>query len=163
MKRYFIIFFLIFGISFNVNALIISDEDMKKEIDNIFINRISDSYSIDYSDDINIKDINDYFKANYMLNSTSTNVYTYEDFINFNKLRNYPRTENNKYIFDVSFNIKNDDEYNKIIEFGNKLKEKYINLSDEEKVFLIINYIKNNISKSDSTSLYDAIYNKNIN
>ena len=163
MKRYFIIFFLLMSISFTVNALAITNEDMIKEIDNIFTNRISNSYSIEYSNEVNIKEVNNYVKSKYMLDSSFINVYTYEDFILFNKLRDYPRIENNNYTIDVKFNITKEDEYNKVIEFGNKLKEKYINLTEEEKVYLVINYIKNNITKSDSTTLYDAIYNKNIN
>ena len=163
MKRYSILVILLMCITFNVNALCISNEDMIKEIDNIFTNRISNSYSIEYSNEVNIKEVNNYVKSKYMLDSSFTNVYTYEDFIVFNKLRDYPRIENNNYIIDIKFNITKEDEYNKVIEFGNKLKEKYINLTEEEKVYLVINYIKNNITKSDSTSLYDAIYNKNIN
>ena len=163
MKRYSILIILLMCITFNVNALCISNEDMIKEIDNIFTNRISNSYSIEYSNEVNIKEVNNYVKSKYMLDSSFTNVYTYEDFIVFNKLRDYPRIENNNYIIDIKFNITKEDEYNKVIEFGNKLKEKYINLTEEEKVYLVINYIKNNITKSDSTSLYDAIYNKNIN
>ena len=163
MKRYSILIILLMCITFNVNALCISNEDMIKEIDNIFTNRISNSYSIEYSNEVNIKEVNNYVKSKYMLDSSFTNVYTYEDFILFNKLRDYPRIENNNYIIDIKFNITKEDEYNKVIEFGNKLKEKYINLTEEEKVYLVINYIKNNITKSDSTSLYDAIYNKNIN
>ena len=163
MKRYSILVILLMCITFNVNALCISNEDMIKEIDNIFTNRISNSYSIEYSNEVTIKEVNNYVKSKYMLDSSFTNVYTYEDFILFNKLRDYPRIENNNYIIDIKFNITKEDEYNKVIEFGNKLKEKYINLTEEEKVYLVINYIKNNITKSDSTSLYDAIYNKNIN
>ena len=163
MKRYSLIFILLMCITFNVNAISASNEDMIQDIDNIFTNRISNSYELEYSNDVNIYDINKYFKSNYMLSSKYINVYTYEDFINYDKFRNYPRVENNKYIFDVKFNLNNDDEYNKVLEFGNKLNDKYNYLTDDEKVYLVVNYIKNNITKSDSTSLYDAIYNSNIN
>jgi len=163
MKRYFIIFFLLLSFPLNINALVVSNDDMTKEIDNIFSSRVSDSYIIEYSDSIDIKEINTYFKSKYMLDSRTTNVYTYEDFINYNKLRNYPKSYGNKYMFEVEFNIKDESEYNKVLEFGSKLKDKYSNLTEDEKVYLVINYIKNKISKDNTTSLYDAIYNHKIN
>ena len=163
MKRYSLIFILLMCLTFNVNAISLSNEDMYQKIDNIFSNRISNSYEIEYSNDVNIDEVNNYFKTKYMLDSIITNVYTYEDFINYDKLRNYPTIDNNKYIFDVKFNLVNESEYNKVIEFGNKLKDKYNDLSDDEKVYLVINYIKNNVTKSNSTSLYEGIYNSNIN
>jgi hypothetical protein len=150
-------------LTFNVNAISTSNEDMYKEIDSIFNNRISNSYELEYSNEVNINDVNSYFKSKYMLDSSITNIYTYEDFINYDKLKRYPIVDNNKYIFSVKFNLRNENEYNKVIEFGNKLKDKYNYLSDDEKLYLVINYIQNNITKSDSTSLYDAIYNNNIN
>lgn len=163
MKRYSLIFILLMCLTFNVNAISTSNEDMYKEIDSIFNNRISNSYELEYSNEVNINDVNSYFKSKYMLDSSITNIYTYEDFINYDKLKRYPIVDNNKYIFSVKFNLRNENEYNKVIEFGNKLKDKYNYLSDDEKVYLVINYIQNNITKSDSTSLYDAIYNNNIN
>ena len=163
MKRYSLIFILLMCLTFNVNAISTSNEDMYKEIDSIFNNRISNSYELEYSNEVNINDVNSYFKSKYMLDSSITNIYTYEDFINYDKLKRYPIVDNNKYIFSVKFNLKNENEYNKVIEFGNKLKAKYNYLTDDEKIYLVINYIQNNITKSDSTSLYDAIYNNNIN
>lgn len=163
MKRYSFLFIFLMLITFKVKALVITNEEMIKNIDDIFASRVSDSYTIEYSNDIDINYINKYIRNNYSLKETSTNIYTYEDFINYNRLRFTPTVNNNKYTFEVQFNILKDDEYNEVMEFGRLLKDKYSNLSDSEKVYLVINYIKNNITKSNSTSLYDAIYNNNIN
>ena len=163
MKRYSFLFIFLMLITFKVKALVITNEEMIKNIDDIFASRVSDSYTLEYSNDIDINYINKYIRNNYSLKETSTNIYTYEDFINYNKLRFTPTVNNNKYTFEVQFNILKDDEYNEVMEFGRLLKDKYSNLSDSEKVYLVINYIKNNITKSNSTSLYDAIYNNNIN
>ena len=163
MKRYSFLFIFLMLITFKVKALVITNEEMIKNIDDIFASRVSDSYTIEYSNDIDINYINKYIRNNYSLKETSTNIYTYEDFINYNRLRFTPTVNNNKYTFEVQFNILKDDEYNEVMEFGRLLKAKYSNLSDSEKVYLVINYIKNNITKSNSTSLYDAIYNNNIN
>ena len=163
MKRYSFLFIFLMLITFKVKALVITNEEMIKNIDDIFASRVSDSYTIEYSNDIDINYINKYIRNNYSLKETSTNIYTYEDFVNYNKLRFTPTVNNNKYTFEVQFNILKDDEYNEVMEFGRLLKDKYSNLSDSEKVYLVINYIKNNITKSNSTSLYDAIYNNNIN
>lgn len=163
MKRYSFLFIFLMLITFKVKALAITNEEMIKNIDDIFASRVSDSYTLEYSNDIDINYINKYIRNNYSLKETSTNIYTYEDFINYNKLRFTPTVNNNKYTFEVQFNILKDDEYNEVMEFGRLLKDKYSNLSDSEKVYLVINYIKNNITKSNSTSLYDAIYNNNIN
>ena len=163
MKRYSFLFIFLMLITFKVKALVITNEEMIKNIDDIFASRVSDSYTLEYSNDIDINYINKYIRNNYSLKETSTNIYTYEDFVNYNKLRFTPTVNNNKYTFEVQFNILKDDEYNEVMEFGRLLKDKYSNLSDSEKVYLVINYIKNNITKSNSTSLYDAIYNNNIN
>lgn len=163
MKRYSFLFIFLMLITFKVKALAITNEEMIKNIDDIFASRVSDSYTLEYSNDIDINYINKYIRNNYSLKETSTNIYTYEDFINYNRLRFTPTVNNNKYTFEVQFNILKDDEYNEVMEFGRLLKDKYSNLSDSEKVYLVINYIKNNITKSNSTSLYDAIYNNNIN
>lgn len=163
MKRYSFLFIFLMLITFKVKALAITNEEMIKNIDDIFASRVSDSYTLEYSNDIDINYINKYIRNNYSLKETSTNIYTYEDFINYNRLRFTPTVNNNKYTFEVQFNILKDDEYNEVMEFGRLLKDKYNNLSDSEKVYLVINYIKNNITKSNSTSLYDAIYNNNIN
>jgi hypothetical protein len=136
---------------------------MIRVINNIFQNKISDSYSIEYSNDVDINEINKYFKTNYMLSSSNTNVYTYEDFIIFDKIRNYPVVQDNKYNFSVKFNLVSKSEYDDVIKFGKELNNKYNNLSEDEKVYLVINYIKNNITKSGFTSLYEAIYNYNSN
>lgn len=162
MKRYSFLFIFLMLITFKVKALVITNEEMIKNIDDIFASRVSDSYTIEYSNDIDINYINKYIRNNYSLKETSTNIYTYEDFINYNRLRFTPTVNNNKYTFEVQFNILKDDEYNEVMEFGRLLRDKYNNLSDSEKVYLVINYIKNNITKSNSTSLYDAIYNNNI-
>ena len=163
MKRYFLLFISLMCITCNVNAISLSNEDMIRVINNIFQNKISDSYSIEYSNDVDINEINKYFKTNYMLSSSNTNVYTYEDFIIFDKIRNYPVVQDNKYNFSVKFNLVSKSEYDDVIKFGKELNNKYNNLSEDEKVYLVINYIKNNITKSGFTSLYEAIYNYNSN
>ena len=163
MKRYSFLFIFLMLITFKVKALVITNEEMIRNIDDIFASRVSSSYTLEYSSDIDINYVNKYVRNTYSLKDTNTNIYTFEDFINYNKLRYTPTIEDNKYTFDVEFNILKNEEYLKVLEFGNLLKDKYSNLTDAEKIYIVINYIKNNIKKSDSTSLYDAIYNYNIN
>ena len=161
MKRYSILVILFLCLTFNVNAMCLSNEDMIKEIDNIFTSRVSKTYTLEYSNDVDINYIAQYIKDAYLIPNKNINIFTYSDILGKNKLIS-SSIEDNKYTLEVKSNVLQD-EYNKVMEFGSKLKNKYNELSEDEKVYLVINYIKNNITKDESNSLYDGIYNHKIN
>ncbi len=161
MKRYSILVILLMCLTFNVNALCTSNEDMVDQIDSIFTNRVSNIYTLEYTNDVDINYINQYLNDAYLIPNRHINVFTYKDIVEKNELLS-SKVEDNKLILDVKTNITND-EYNKVKEFGNKLNSKYSSLTDNEKIYLVINYIKDNITKDESNSIYDGLFNHKIN